>query len=153
MTTANAFPDHQTRISLPRQRPPGEHPVTGQPMRLRVSRPGSGTAVVHVRGEVDVLTAPRLTELLVTRLRGAIRTLVIDLSEVDFLGAAGLSALVHAELLARHRGVTLRVVAGDNRAALRPLTVTGLAGLLDVDVPVDQAQNQDRAAASRRPCS
>jgi anti-anti-sigma factor len=86
-----------------------------------------------VRGEVDQLTAPRLTELLVARLRGTLRTLVVDLSEVDFLGAAGLSVLVHADLLARQIGVRMRVVTGDNRSAIRPLTITGLDEALTVD--------------------
>lgn len=89
--------------------------------------------MVIVRGELDQLTAPRLTELLVARLRGTLRTLVVDLSEVDFLGAAGLSTLVYADLLARQVGVKMRVVTGDNRWASRPLSVTGLDERLTVD--------------------
>ncbi|UIJ63567.1 STAS domain-containing protein [Amycolatopsis acidiphila] len=135
MTAADAFQEQQTRLTLPRQRPSGESAEHGfaPPLRLRVRRPRPRTAVVLVRGEVDVLTAPRLTELLVARLRGTLRTLVVDLSEVDFLGAAGLSSLLYADLLARHRGVTMRVVTGDNRWAIRPLTVTGIGDRLNLD--------------------
>jgi anti-anti-sigma factor len=133
VTTADAFAAQQTGFTLPRQRPSGEHNIATQPMRLCVRRPRPDTAVVFVRGDVDMLTAPRLTELLVARLRGTLRTLVVDLSEVDFLGAAGLTALLYADLLARHSGITMRVVTGGNHAAMRPLTVTGIDGRLEVD--------------------
>jgi anti-sigma B factor antagonist len=138
VTAADAFPARQTRFTLPRQRPSGESPLPtgGQPLRLCVRRPRPGAAVVLVRGEVDTLTAPRLTELLTSRLRGTLRTLVVDLSEVDFLGAAGLSALLYANLLARQLGVTMRVVTGDNRWAIRPLSITGVGERLTVDKTV-----------------
>lgn len=134
MTAADAFPFQRTGSTLPRQRPSDEQPVIpARALHLCVRRPRPRTAVVIVRGEVDRLTAPRLTELLVARLRGTLRTLVVDLSEVDFLGAAGLSALVYADLLARQVGVRMRVATGDNRCAIRPLNITGLDETLTVD--------------------
>jgi anti-anti-sigma factor len=124
MTAAESFSRLVREPSVPQQRP-GD-------ATLCVRRPNPGTAVVTVRGEVDQLTAPRLTEMLTARLRGTLRTLVVDLSEVDFLGAAGLSALIGADLLARQCGVAFRVVTGDNRWAIRPLTATGLTRHLTV---------------------
>lgn len=154
MTTADAFATQQAGFSLPRQRPSGEHHVATEPMRLCVRRPRRHVAVVYVRGDVDALTVPRLTELLHARLRSTVRALVVDLSEVDFLGTAALSALLRANLLARQTGVTLRVVTAGNHAAVRPLTVTGVDARLDTDLrPSGQAQNQANASASRRPCS
>lgn len=120
---ADAF-SSVTESAVPRQRAPGDEPAGS--LHVRVGRPRPGTAVVAVRGELDALSAPRLTNLLVARLRSTLRTLVIDLSEVDFLAAAGLSVLVHADLLARQLGVTLEVVTGGNRWAERALSVTKL---------------------------
>ncbi|GHF33921.1 anti-anti-sigma factor [Amycolatopsis bartoniae] len=125
MTTADAFSSPRTGPSVPRQRQ-APFAAPGSSLRVCVERPGPHTAVVHVRGEVDSASAPKLTEVLVARLRGTLRTLVVDLSEVDFLGAAGLSTLLYADLLARQVGIELCVVTGGNRWAVRALTVTGI---------------------------
>jgi anti-sigma B factor antagonist len=109
---------------VPHQRQASEPGVPA--LQLNTTRPGPGTVVVTVRGELDLCTAPRLSDLLSCRLRGTIRRLVVDLSEVDFLGAAGLSVLTKAYLQSQHQGVRLGVVTGDRRAVLRSLTVTGL---------------------------
>ncbi|GLZ38850.1 anti-sigma factor antagonist [Actinokineospora sp. NBRC 105648] len=82
--------------------------------------------LAEVRGEVDLLSAPATR----TALRAALDSpdllvLVVDLSKVDFLAAAGLTVLVELRDLARVRAVDLRLVA-TTRAVLRPLEVTGL---------------------------
>lgn len=127
MTTADAFPVQRSDSSVPRQREvPGPFDAAETSLRVCVERPGPHTAVVHVRGEVDRASSPKLTEVLAARLRGTLHTLVVDLSEVDFLGAAGLSTLLYADLLARQVGVELCVVTGGNPWAVRALTVTGI---------------------------
>lgn len=110
-------------------------PPTGTPARLGLSlaRPGRHTAVIAVAGELDASTAPRLAEVVIARLRGTLRTVVVDLSTVDFLAAAGISVLVRANLLARHRGVTLRIVTGGNRAVSRAVAIAGLGGRLPLE--------------------
>ncbi|HEY0577674.1 MAG TPA: STAS domain-containing protein [Pseudonocardia sp.] len=62
-----------------------------------------GLRIVQVKGELDILTAPALLECLRLQLLMAPTMLVLDLSEVEFLAAAGLSAL----LVARHTGERL----------------------------------------------
>lgn len=85
--------------------------------------------VVRVAGEVDLLTAPHLEDVVDEVLREAPEVAVIDLSEVAFLGAAGLSVLVHAH---QHGGPgAVRVVAA-GRPTLRPLRLTGLTSILAV---------------------
>ena len=127
LTAAQPLPHSLAQFSLPRPRS-GRSATERAPqqMRLRVRRPRCGTAVLTVRGEVDQLSAPRLREMLSSRLRGTLRTLVIDLSVVDFLGTAGLSALVSADLLARQQGIDVQLVTGDNRCVIRALRLTGL---------------------------
>ncbi|NKQ52155.1 STAS domain-containing protein [Amycolatopsis sp. K13G38] len=114
-------------MSLP---PPEPAPVPH--LRLRVTRPTLDTAVISAHGELDATTAPRLSELLMSRLRGNLRTVVVDLSTVEFLAAAGISVLVRANLLARSRGIALRIHTGRNRFVTRPLTLTGLTEHLDL---------------------
>lgn len=84
-----------------------------------------GQAVVlAVAGEVDLLTAPQLQEALTLALENRPKTLVVDLSKVEFMGSAGLAALVGAHQSAGEH-TRLRVVAATT-ATLRPLQVTDL---------------------------
>lgn len=68
---------------------------------------------------------PHLRDRLLGEIGSAGPDLVVDLSEVSFLGAAGLSVLVEAGATAGASGVGLYVVAR-TRPVLRPLTLTGL---------------------------
>lgn len=110
----------------PRHRREPESRAASRLMRLLVERPGHGRIVVTVSGEVDALTAPRLGELLTNRLRSGARMVIVDLSAVAFLGAAGLSVLAQAALAARIAGIELLVVTGDNRVVRRVLDLTGM---------------------------
>ena len=88
---------------------------------------------VVVSGEVDGLTAPRLRIALrdaFDRLLG--RTLVLDLSDVEFLGSPGLRTLLDsAHEGMRHPGYQpLRVVVDSNRPVIRPIEIAGLDNVL-----------------------
>lgn len=90
-----------------------------------------GVVVVRVAGELDMLTAPTLTEHVDDCLRGyqSITRLVFDLTHVSFLGSAGLAAL--AEAHRRTAAMGARVwVAGTSHVVLRPIRITGLDGVL-----------------------
>jgi anti-sigma B factor antagonist len=86
-------------------------------------------ALLAVNGEVDMATAPDLRQTLGRCLEREPPLLVVDLSQVSFLGSAGLAALVEAQQHAR--ATQLRLVA-THRAVLRPLQVTGLTATLAV---------------------
>jgi len=96
--------------------------------------------VLRVSGELDMLTAPILTEYVQEQFgRDAAsgpRTVVFDLTRVSFLGSAGLAVLAHAQTAAAGRGDAVQIVA-TARAVLRPLEVTGLDKVLDIrpDMP------------------
>lgn len=84
--------------------------------RLRVRARQRGTAtVVAVRGEVDVATLPDLREKLANLPPEALRELVVDLDGVEYLAAAGLTALVHLKSRVHERGGTLRLVCARAR--------------------------------------
>ncbi|MEU7785206.1 STAS domain-containing protein [Amycolatopsis sp. NPDC049159] len=94
-------------------------------LRLRTTWPAPHTVRVTVRGELDSATAGDLGALLTDRLWAAPEQLAVDLSEVDFLGVAGVRVLLHAALEAEQRGTELLVVTGTSAAVRRALRVTG----------------------------
>lgn len=120
---------------------------TDRPARAPVVRPGiqpraevltvtvcpapPGAVVLAVRGEVDMSTSPLLRDRLHEHIRPTCLHLAVDLTEVSFFGAAGLTVLVTVREAAEAAGIRLCLVA-DTRAVLRPLTITGLADVFDV---------------------
>jgi anti-sigma B factor antagonist len=88
--------------------------------------------VVEAAGSIDLLTAPELAaHLFVALAEGIPVIVVVDLRQVDFLGAAGLSVLVAADQRAQAQQITLRVVASTH-ATCRALSITGLDQTLNV---------------------
>ncbi|WP_280493384.1 STAS domain-containing protein [Nocardia asiatica] len=102
------------------------HTERTDPLKLSVCRPRRDVTMLMVAGDIDVATAPRLrAELAGAYLRRA-ATLVLDLSPVTFLAAAGLSVLVEAHTeaaRARRRIVLITTVRPVDRA----IEITGLA--------------------------
>ena len=111
---------------------------TGQQIGVVVDKVADDVVVLHVTGEIDLLTANVLGERLRENLEPASRVLVLDLTEVTFLGSAGLAEIVSASQAGADRGAKLLLVA-TNRAVLRPLEVTGLLSLFTVYDTVDAA--------------
>lgn len=101
----------------------------GEVIRFDLLEHGGGARVLHVVGEIDTLTAPLLRDQLVAQVAVA-PLLVLDLSDVAFLGSAGLAVLVAAKEDADGRGHALRLVCG-SRIVTRALQATGLLGLFD----------------------
>lgn len=124
-------------------RPVGTEAATGDPgdvgevIRFDVVPHGDGALVVHVVGEIDTLTAPVLRAQLDERLATA-ELLVLDLSQVTFLGSAGLAVLVAAKDEAERHAHRLRLVCG-SRIVTRALEATGLLTLFDVADGVPEA--------------
>ena len=96
---------------------PADHGTTndvdeiGEVVRFDVVSHGDDARVVHVVGEIDTLTAPVLRQKLDDHLP-TVPLLVLDLSDVTFLGSAGLAVLVAAKDDADRRGHRLRLVCG-----------------------------------------
>jgi anti-anti-sigma factor len=94
-------------------------------------------AVVRVRGEVDIATAPRLRGALAEeqwrrQQESAAAPLVVDLSEVTFMGACGLGVLVRALGEARRSGGDL-VLRNPTSTTMRMLDLTGLLDVFAVE--------------------
>ncbi|HEV2777810.1 MAG TPA: STAS domain-containing protein [Actinophytocola sp.] len=114
-------------------------PAPAPPLRLDVDRPGRGLVVVAVSGEVDALTAPRLEEMLTNRLRGSIGSLIVNLTDVTFLGTAGLTVLLRARLRAEVGGVGFWIVTGQSQSVLRALEALGLTDRLPTTPDIQAA--------------
>ncbi|MGI5270378.1 STAS domain-containing protein [Nonomuraea sp. CA-218870] len=95
---------------------------------------GTGAStLVHLSGDIDILTAARLQQQLLNALCYSTGRLVLDLSQVTFFGADGLSVLISVQSRARARGVTL-VLTGVPPRVSRLLRITGLDGHFPVKV-------------------
>ena len=111
-----------------------------RPILRLETREADGSVVVAVTGEVDLDTAPRLREAVAVALdevEGG--TCVLDLTEVTYLGSAGLTALVDATREAAARSEPLRIVVDANRPVIRPIEITGLDQVLHLYHSVEEA--------------
>ncbi len=90
-----------------------------------------GWTVLHVAGEIDVLSAPVLRSRLDDQIRAGNNRLVIDLSEVRFMDSMGLGVLVGRLKFVRiHRGTI--VLAGPSERVRRVFDITGLDKVFDI---------------------
>jgi anti-sigma B factor antagonist len=129
---------------LPNDRPPpaaaarpGQRPLGG--LLAITTHPAPRTAtVLTVRGEVDALTSPELEDQLLPHVRGTVPHVIVDLTGVSFLAAAGLTVLVTAGETAVSTGVVLRLVASTDPVLL-PLRITGLDDRFDISPDLTQA--------------
>jgi len=98
-----------------------------------------GVVVVTAVGAVDMLTAPELQEVVNAAVDRKPAGLIIDLTEVDFLGSAGMQVLMATrnQLVGK---VRLAVVA-DGPATSRPLKIAGVADYIDLFSTLDVALN------------
>jgi anti-anti-sigma factor len=122
-------PRSRTPCELPRPLAAVEEPVgpaDGLEIGVQLS---SDTTVLWVRGEVDLLTVPRLSAELSARLRDGAEVLVLDLQDVTFLSAGGLSVLLSAAEQADASGITLHILP--SRAVRQIATLLELAASLN----------------------
>ena len=92
----------------------------------------NGTAVVSVRGEVDVYTAPHLWDEIDRAIAESADRVVIDLSDVTFIDSSGLSVLVRAHKRLRPIDGTV-VERGAAEQVSMTLEVTKLDTVLTVE--------------------
>lgn len=102
-------------------------------LEVRPVADDAAAVVVAVRGEVDIVTAPRLQRALEAAAGDGAATVVADLTAVPFFDSAGLNALIVAD----GGAAELRVAA--SRAVLRPMEATGLSKIIATFDSLDAA--------------
>ena len=93
-------------------------------------QPESARTVVWVRGEQDLSTEAELWQTITSSIDGADADLVVDLSEVEFMGVATVRVFLRAAELLRQNSHSLRIRAPSKRA-LRVLDLCGLTDLVE----------------------
>lgn len=94
-------------------------------------------AILGVAGELDMLTAPRLSDAIRMALSRKPAGLIIDLLDLRFLASAGMQVLLHT-----HDEITPETrfaVVADGPATSRPLKIVGITDVIDVYSTLDVA--------------
>jgi anti-sigma B factor antagonist len=124
----------------------GERADQDQPAREQLMNVDTAelddAVVITVDGQIDGLTAPRLRSVINNAFDGLDgRLLLIDLTNVEFLGSPGLRALTDTASEAVHqRGLEpFRLIVDDVRPVIRPIELTGLDAVLSLYYSVDDA--------------
>jgi anti-sigma B factor antagonist len=107
---------------------------------LRVDRLAADVVVIVAVGEIDAVTAPKLSASLHRELEHAPSALVLDLTGVSFLGVAGLHVLDCALARAETLSVTLNLVHHDHSAVQSALRAAAMTGLFPTYRTVDLAR-------------
>lgn len=81
--------------------------------------------VLRLRGEVDACSAPRLRDDLRREVEACPAVVAVDLSDLVFLGVAGLSVLLEAEQFADERGTAVLLVGSPAPPVERLLGLVG----------------------------
>lgn len=95
-------------------------------------------AVIAVRGEVDLFTAPELKKAVADEIDSGRIRVVVDLAETTFLDSSGLGVLVGALQRLRDRGGALSIVNVD-AAIARTFSITGLDQILAIRETLEDA--------------
>jgi anti-sigma B factor antagonist len=90
------------------------------------------TVVVHVRGDVDVATSPRLREELHQAIASGATRLVVDMTDMAFIDSAGLGVLIGALKRAREREADV-VLRGLQPSPSKVFAITGLDAVFTVE--------------------
>ncbi|MFW0149442.1 STAS domain-containing protein [Mycobacterium sp. smrl_JER01] len=94
--------------------------------------------VLHVCGDLDVLTAPTLETHLDVALADSPDVLIVDITDVGFLSSAGISVLVGTHALTQRANISLRVVA-EGPATSRPIRMMSIDSIIDLYPTVAEA--------------
>jgi len=110
-------------------------------------------AVLHVRGELDLMTSPVLRQRVHDVVADGHHSLVVDLSDVFFCDSSGVGVLVAARRLIRSCQGRLRLIlpdrgADDGSHVNRVLGALGVRRLFDVHPDLDSATTEEAGPLS-----
>lgn len=97
-----------------------------------------GVTVLSLKGSIDAMTAPKITEFIQGQVTKGNIKLVADLEGVDYTSSAGLRVLLGAIKDTRSQGGDLRL-AGVQPDVLKVLSLSGFTNILKMFDNVDAA--------------
>jgi anti-anti-sigma factor len=97
--------------------------MTDELAALEIVRSASGIDLVHLRGDIDMASAPALEDRILDRIAGG-RGVVIDLGSVTHLDSAGVRLLDGVVRTCMTRDVAVRLVAPETAPAGFVLTLS-----------------------------
>jgi anti-sigma B factor antagonist len=107
-------------------------------LTLNVHSEPPGFTVIEVAGEIDVYTAPRLRERLVSLVESGSYQLIVDMENVEFLDSTGLGVLVGGLKRVRAHEGWIDLVCTQTRI-LRIFRITGLNRVFSIYDTVPEA--------------
>lgn len=87
--------------------------------------------LVTVRGDIDVCTAPHLKRVLIEAIDGGCKSIIVDLSHVEYLDSTGLGMLIGCLKRCKEQESCLAIRCEDNWQVWRKFTITGLDTIFD----------------------
>ncbi|WP_436777916.1 anti-sigma factor antagonist [Yinghuangia sp. YIM S09857] len=114
---------------------------------VRVTVPAPDRARVHVGGEIDMDSGPRIEDLMVRQIAGGRVRIEVDLGSVEFMDSSGIHMLLRVRRHAQEAGGGLDLLAAGPRV-VRLLEVTGLTEILPVPRRVVPALDADTGTAT-----
>ncbi len=113
------------------------------PFEVKVGELEQGVRTIAVRGELDLSTAPELEGPLEETLDSGEGSILIDLSQCEFIDSTGIALIVRAwqRLDSGENGRPL-VICSDNEQVRRVLEITGL----ELSIPVHATRDEALAA-------
>ena len=113
-----------------------------QPFELEHASSPSGTCLLTLSGEVDLLTSPKLVVAGREALRRGDTRISVNLTEVTFMDSSGLAALINLHRSVERARGRLTVVCPDDGPVRRLFAVSGTEAMFGLD-----ALTTDRHAA------
>lgn len=92
-----------------------------------------GTSVVAVKGELDIFTAPRLSNVL-SDLVDSGKDVVVALGDTAFMESTGIAVLAQTHFALEERGRHL-TIDGPRQNVFKVLELSGLTGIITITHP------------------
>ena len=111
-------------------------------MNIAIAHAGTDAAVVTVTGQLDIDTAPTLSDAFDELAAGAVTRIVADLSGLEFCDSIGLSAFVVAQRRCTDAGGWVRIAA-PTPFLVRLLSIVGVADTVPMYRTIEGADRDD----------
>jgi anti-anti-sigma factor len=122
--------------------------VNPAPFEVKVGDLEHGVRTIFVRGELDLSTAPDLEGPLEQTLESGEGSVLIDLSQCEFIDSTGIALIVRAwQRLDRGEDGRNLVLCSQNDQVRRVLEITGL----ELSIPVHPTRDEAISALTAQP--